>query len=642
MAPGPDYVAPTSSFFFAPGVEKTSLMTYLPSKILVDKLMAHYWEAVHVIARMVHRPSFERQYEAFWASIGNGVEPRISFQAIVFAALLSSVISMSEEKLLTEYGVDKHGLVDSFKKGTEAALARANFLRTTKLETLQTFVMYLVSRTSKSPLYQARSLHLHLLSHSLLSLSTFSPVFSPTTIPTLIYLPTKIPLCRASVSRAHSALTGTCIRLAECMGLHRDPSHWSSSPVEIHVRRLIWYQLCFLDLRTCEATGPRPQIRREEYDTKFPLNVDDVDLELPPGQCPEEDRGHFTDMTITRMRMECYEMHRLVWIERPKLEKKTVTLTSLLSRIQAFKAAMEKIYLPMLSKSIPLHVVAMEMYGILSDRLYIMVLQKFASSDRARMPERLRQILISTCVMILEHSQTLEEQSALAPWAWYVGALHQYHTSLLLLSEMYSGQRDTVVENRIWRVLDYVFDLPAELDGSEKSRFILEELVERTSMFQKLRRTRAPAGMPAPGRRAWAKEKRGSGDGEQERGSTASVNSGYTVNSDTSQPHNIPFVGRLDAIANAEYVSMDYGAPEPNSGNGAAAAYNFNAFAPIGLPPGAFSSNLSPGPTSDSSGGNMPAIGTTGGSPMEVIPDIDWVSTRYMPHRGALLLNRRF
>jgi len=173
MSPGPDYVPPTSSFFFAPGVEKTSLMTYLPSKVLVDKLIAHYWEAVHVIARMVHRPTFERQYETFWTNIGNGVEPRISFQAIVFAALLSSVISMSEEKLLTEYGVDKQSLVDSFKQGTEAALARANFLRTTKLETLQAFVMYLVSRTSKSPLYQIGSFHL--LSYFLVFSSAASP-----------------------------------------------------------------------------------------------------------------------------------------------------------------------------------------------------------------------------------------------------------------------------------------------------------------------------------------------------------------------------------------------------------------------------------------------------------------------------------
>lgn len=140
-------MAPSSSFFFAPGVEKTSIMTYLPSKVLVDKLLAHYWQAVHPIARTVHRPSFERQHEMFWKQIAAGIEPRTSYQAVFFAALLSSVISMPEEKVLAEFAVDKKSLVDSFQRGTESALARANFLRTTKLETLQAFVMYLVSRT---------------------------------------------------------------------------------------------------------------------------------------------------------------------------------------------------------------------------------------------------------------------------------------------------------------------------------------------------------------------------------------------------------------------------------------------------------------------------------------------------------------
>jgi hypothetical protein len=56
---------------------------------------------------------------------------------------------MPEHRLLSEFGVDKHSLVDNFRQGTESALARANFLRTTKLETLQAFVMYLVSHTSR-------------------------------------------------------------------------------------------------------------------------------------------------------------------------------------------------------------------------------------------------------------------------------------------------------------------------------------------------------------------------------------------------------------------------------------------------------------------------------------------------------------
>lgn len=112
---------------------------------MVDKLIAHYWEAVHVVAKAVHRPSFERQLENFWSNVTAGIEPRLSFQAVVFAALLSSIVSMPESRVTAEFGVDKHSLVDNFRSGTESALARANFLRTTKLETLQAFVMYLVS-----------------------------------------------------------------------------------------------------------------------------------------------------------------------------------------------------------------------------------------------------------------------------------------------------------------------------------------------------------------------------------------------------------------------------------------------------------------------------------------------------------------
>ena len=145
MMPSSEYVAPSSSFFFTSGAEHTTLMQYLPAEGLVDKLMTHYWQAVHMVAKTMHRPSFERHYKKFWESIASGVEPRKSFQAVLFAAMLSSVISMSSDKVLSEFGVQKHGLVDNFREATEAALSRANLLQTTKLETLQAFVMYLVS-----------------------------------------------------------------------------------------------------------------------------------------------------------------------------------------------------------------------------------------------------------------------------------------------------------------------------------------------------------------------------------------------------------------------------------------------------------------------------------------------------------------
>lgn len=144
-APGRDYIAPSSSFFFVPEPQRTSLMRFLPSKVMGDRLLARYWQSVHYMCRIVHRPSFERQYASFWQNVASGVEPPPSLQALVLAAMLSSVISMPEDDVELEFDAAKPQLIENFQRGTETALYRANFLRTTKLQTLQAFVMYLVS-----------------------------------------------------------------------------------------------------------------------------------------------------------------------------------------------------------------------------------------------------------------------------------------------------------------------------------------------------------------------------------------------------------------------------------------------------------------------------------------------------------------
>jgi hypothetical protein len=103
-----------------------------------------YFIAVHPIAQILHRPSFEKEYESFWDEVSLGIEPPSSVQTIVFAAMFSGVVSMEESIIWRDFGVSKESLIDNFRLGTETALGRANFLRTTKVETLQAFVMYLV------------------------------------------------------------------------------------------------------------------------------------------------------------------------------------------------------------------------------------------------------------------------------------------------------------------------------------------------------------------------------------------------------------------------------------------------------------------------------------------------------------------
>lgn len=146
LSPGPTYIAPSSSFFFSSGQNFASLIDFLPSKLIADRLLNQYWLAVHPLCRIVHRPSFLRRYNAFWADVEAGVEPPGSVQAVVFAALFSGVVSMSDKAVLMQFGTTKKDLVDNFQMGTETALGCANVIRTTKVETLQALVMYMVRR----------------------------------------------------------------------------------------------------------------------------------------------------------------------------------------------------------------------------------------------------------------------------------------------------------------------------------------------------------------------------------------------------------------------------------------------------------------------------------------------------------------
>lgn len=121
---------------------------YMVDKSDADQLIQHYFEVIHPVARCVHRPSFEADYVTYWFEVSQGLEPHGSVMALVFAAMFSAAVSLDEaacRNMKFSYKVrSKAELVQQLKLGTEAALTRANFLRTTRVATLQAFIMYMV------------------------------------------------------------------------------------------------------------------------------------------------------------------------------------------------------------------------------------------------------------------------------------------------------------------------------------------------------------------------------------------------------------------------------------------------------------------------------------------------------------------
>ena len=113
------------------------------------------------------------------------------------------------------------------------------------------------------------------------------------------------------------------------------------------------------------------------------------------------------------------------------------------------------------------------------------------------MVDRLRQIIITSGVELLNAAISLEINPALKPYIWYCGAYQQYHTSLLLLAEVYSHPMRREAD-RIWQILDYVFETPPgdiNLDRDMKARRIIVSIRDSLGAYNEARKVKSPSGM---------------------------------------------------------------------------------------------------------------------------------------------------
>lgn len=274
------------------------------------------------------------------------------------------------------------------------------------------------------------------------------------------------------------------------MGLHRDGSKaYNLKPLETHVRRLIWHQLCFLDIRTCEAQGPKPAIKREDYDTWLPDNCEEDQLANAtyrpgPADC-------WTSTLFPLIRFEINEMMRIIWADRRKLEARRITLTQVLTKIEKFRKRMLDNYDQFLDERVPLQRYAKLVMHLLLYRLHVMILHPYYANTSNPMPQRLRSVLIMSGIMIIEIAIQLDTNPAFRTWRWYSGAYQQYQSSLILATEMFYHPDHKEV-NRIWACLDYVFGLDCHLPQEEKGRQILTEIMGKMGMYMGMRKMRAP------------------------------------------------------------------------------------------------------------------------------------------------------
>lgn len=162
----------------------------------------------------------------------------------------------------------------------------------------------------------------------------------------------QIPQCRAEISTSHTAYVRELVRLAKGAGLDRDASGPEMDPVDCQVRRLLWHQVCFLDLITTEAQGIEPAIHDNEFNTPLPLNMKDDALDQSSNQ-PFSPSG-WTDATFSIIRYECGMVHRFIIGQNSAIERGQTDLKTVQHQVSVQKMRIERQYLQYLDDTIPI------------------------------------------------------------------------------------------------------------------------------------------------------------------------------------------------------------------------------------------------------------------------------------------------
>ena len=156
---------------------------------------------------------------------------------------------------------------------------------------------------------------------------------------------------------------------------------------------------------------------------------------------------------------------------------------------------MKEKYTSLIDDNVPVQHCGRVVLEILSLRMHAMVLHRYHNSVAHIIPDRLRQIIITSGIATMESAIELETSPALAQYSWYAGALNQYHYALLLLMEVFAFPQRREAD-RIWACLDYVFETPnPNLPKTEKARWVVTEVRNKMGIYVDARKVRAPKDM---------------------------------------------------------------------------------------------------------------------------------------------------
>ncbi len=114
-----------------------------PHRSQAYKLYLSFMTNVDPVVKILHGPSLRRHFTGETNKLNCSPGPK-GWDAVKFAIYYATTTSWTPEECLGQLGEEKAVLLHRFRSSTELALARADFINTEDVSTLQALVLYLV------------------------------------------------------------------------------------------------------------------------------------------------------------------------------------------------------------------------------------------------------------------------------------------------------------------------------------------------------------------------------------------------------------------------------------------------------------------------------------------------------------------
>ena len=322
-------------------------------------------------------------------------------------------INIFPGQVMTNFGSSKSDLNLKYRLGLEHALAKADFLNVPDIVLVQAFAIFLgLVRRHDSPRF--------------------------------VWM-----------------MTGLVIRMAQYLGLQRDGTHFEHlSPFEIEMRRKVWWGVCMLDMRASEDQGTDLTITSGSFDTKIPLNINDVDIDPETKQMPTE-RDGVTDMTFARIFFGIGDITRKM--TTPSARDGVADLEDQSRLLNEIYQKFEQGYCQYTTESgnIAYWVGVTIARLVMAKMTLIVFLPALFSSPSEHISDEVRTKLLVSAIEVAEYNHALNAEQACRQWRWVYQTYTHWHAIVYLMIEICRRPWSPMIE-RAWVALHSSWLIPAQ------------------------------------------------------------------------------------------------------------------------------------------------------------------------------------